>query len=264
MEIKDISLETLALISGKGLSKRAINICKMANIDSLNKILEYYRKYGTFLRILSCGHLTNFQLINICNLYPNGAESVSGDLLFEMNQNKIFKNKKKQSKSQLSIKEYREEIKAFSLEHRKVVSNNSLIIEKIKSIDLKEERLNELTKNLNSSSTEKIKSKKNLKKISKKTNLINDSNVLKSYNKFQKNDNLNIIREIRYELGMTQIQFARAAGFNKVQQISGLENKQRGIGLNLLDKIVKSLKLNDIDASFSVIIKINNKKIKIQ
>ena len=55
---------------------------------------------------------------------------------------------------------------------------------------------------------------------------------------------INIIKEIRTELGMTQAVFAKEAGFNTVQQISGLENNQRGIGFNLLGKMVRNLSAN--------------------
>ena len=71
----------------------------------------------------------------------------------------------------------------------------------------------------------------------------------------------NVIKEIRDELGMTQSQLAKSAGFNKVQQISGLENKQRGIGFNLLGKVVRHLAANGYNASLDVILTINNKKI---
>ena len=73
----------------------------------------------------------------------------------------------------------------------------------------------------------------------------------------------NIIKEIREELGMTQSQLAKAAGFNKVQQISGLENKQRGVGFNLLGKVVRHLAANGFNASLDVVLTINDKKIRI-
>jgi transcriptional regulator with XRE-family HTH domain len=71
----------------------------------------------------------------------------------------------------------------------------------------------------------------------------------------------NVIKEIREELKMTQSQLAKAAGFNKVQQISGLENKQRGIGFNLLGKVVRNLAANGHNASLDVSLTINDKKI---
>ena len=73
----------------------------------------------------------------------------------------------------------------------------------------------------------------------------------------------NIIKEISDELAMTQSQLAKAAGFNKVQQISGLENKQRGIGFNLLGKVVRNLAANGYEASLDVVLTINDKKIRI-
>lgn len=73
----------------------------------------------------------------------------------------------------------------------------------------------------------------------------------------------NIIKEIRTELGMTQKQFSEAAGFQSVQQISGLENRQRGIGFNLLGKVVRFLASNGYSASLDVTLTINEKKIRI-
>lgn len=73
----------------------------------------------------------------------------------------------------------------------------------------------------------------------------------------------NIIKEIRTELGMTQKQFSENAGFATIQQISGLENNQRGVGFNLLGKIVRTLASNGFDASLDVVLTINKKKIRI-
>jgi len=73
----------------------------------------------------------------------------------------------------------------------------------------------------------------------------------------------NIIKEIRTELGMTQKQLSESAGFATVQQISGLENNQRGVGFNLLSKIVRTLVVNGYDASLDVVLTINRKKIRI-
>ena len=73
----------------------------------------------------------------------------------------------------------------------------------------------------------------------------------------------NIIKEIRTELGMTQKQLSENAGFATVQQISGLENNQRGVGFNLLSKIVRTLVVNGYDASLDVVLTVNSKKIRI-
>lgn len=43
---------------------------------------------------------------------------------------------------------------------------------------------------------------------------------------------MNIIKDIRTELGMTQAAFAKVSGFNKVQQVSGLENNVKGLGFS--------------------------------
>lgn len=72
---------------------------------------------------------------------------------------------------------------------------------------------------------------------------------------------MNIIKDIRTELGMTQAAFATVAGFNKIQQISGLENNVKGLGFFLLSKIVRHLASNGIDASLDVILTVNQKKI---
>jgi transcriptional regulator with XRE-family HTH domain len=74
---------------------------------------------------------------------------------------------------------------------------------------------------------------------------------------------VNIIKEIRTELGMTQKQFSEAAGFATIQQISGLENNQRSIGFNLLGKIVRNLAANGLDASLDISLTVNEKKIRI-
>ena len=247
MKNKDIPLETLALISEKELTKRAIKICKLAKIDSLNKLLEYYDKFGTFLGILTCGQLTNFQLVNLCKLYPNGSDSVSKDILFQITKRQLLNNKKVRSINKISIKKYREEIRAFSEEQNKLISKKNEPT--IKTNLIKSKYLN--SKDLSN------------RNISKARNDV-VSNNLTNPEQTKKIAEINIIRKIRKELGMTQKQFASAAGFNSVQQISGLENKNRGIGLNLLVKIFKTLTINDFDASIDIVVTINNKKIKIR
>jgi transcriptional regulator with XRE-family HTH domain len=74
---------------------------------------------------------------------------------------------------------------------------------------------------------------------------------------------MNIIKDIRTELGMTQAAFAKVSGFNKVQQVSGLENNVKGLGFFLLSKIVRHLASNGISASLDVILTVNQKKIRI-
>lgn len=74
---------------------------------------------------------------------------------------------------------------------------------------------------------------------------------------------MNIVKEIRTELKMTQNEFAKAAGFNKIQQISSLENRPIGVGFNLLGKIVRNLAVNGHEASLDVVLTINEKKIRI-
>jgi len=71
-----------------------------------------------------------------------------------------------------------------------------------------------------------------------------------------------LIKKIRTELGMTQAQFARRAGVNSVQQISGLESGQRAIGFNLLSKIILNLASNGFPVSLDVTVTVDKKKFK--
>jgi transcriptional regulator with XRE-family HTH domain len=71
-----------------------------------------------------------------------------------------------------------------------------------------------------------------------------------------------LVKRIRTELGMTQAQFARRAGVNSVQQISGLESGTRTIGFNLLNKIVVNLASNGYPISLDVTVTIDKKKFR--
>lgn len=63
----DILLEEL--IDNEWLSVRSINICKDAGLISLNRILDFYSKKGSFMTIRNCGAKTDKELIEICKKY---------------------------------------------------------------------------------------------------------------------------------------------------------------------------------------------------
>ncbi len=64
---EDILLEEL--IDNAWLSVRSINICKDAGLISLNRILDFYAKKGSFMSIRNCGAKTDKELIEICKKY---------------------------------------------------------------------------------------------------------------------------------------------------------------------------------------------------
>ena len=65
--VEDILLEEL--IDKEWLSVRSINICKDAGLISLNRILDFYSKKGSFMTIRNCGAKTDKELIEICKKY---------------------------------------------------------------------------------------------------------------------------------------------------------------------------------------------------
>jgi transcriptional regulator with XRE-family HTH domain len=71
-----------------------------------------------------------------------------------------------------------------------------------------------------------------------------------------------LIKSMRLELGMTQAEFARLAGINSFQQVSGLESGRRKVGFGLLNKIVSNLAANGYLVSLDIIVTVNNKKFK--
>lgn len=70
-----------------------------------------------------------------------------------------------------------------------------------------------------------------------------------------------LIKALRTELGMTQAQFAKEAGINSFQQISGLESNRRNIGYGLLNKIVCTLASNGHLVSLDITLTVNDKKL---
>lgn len=60
---------------------------------------------------------------------------------------------------------------------------------------------------------------------------------------FQKHELNNLIKEIRLSLGLSQIDFARKTGLASQSKVSDIEKNRVKIGLNLLDKVCKSCKI---------------------
>lgn len=70
-----------------------------------------------------------------------------------------------------------------------------------------------------------------------------------------------LIKSIRTELGLTQSQFAEAAGITSFQQVSGLESNRRNVGYNLLNRIICNLASNGHLVSLDITVTVNDKKI---
>lgn len=66
---EDISLIVLA--EKERLTMRSVNICENAGLTSLNKILKYFHKKGTFIQIRNCGFKSDKELIAICKKYQS-------------------------------------------------------------------------------------------------------------------------------------------------------------------------------------------------
>ena len=75
---EDILLEEL--IDNEWLSVRSINICKDAGLTSLNRILDFYAKKGSFMSIRNCGAKTDKELIEICKKYLS---SIPADIVLK-------------------------------------------------------------------------------------------------------------------------------------------------------------------------------------
>lgn len=89
-ERKDLTLEALNEI--EWLTVRSINICKDAGLNTLNLILEYYSKNGSFLSIRNCGAKTEKELIEICKKYK---DSYFLDENIELNENEPIEKEEK-------------------------------------------------------------------------------------------------------------------------------------------------------------------------
>lgn len=70
-----------------------------------------------------------------------------------------------------------------------------------------------------------------------------------------------LIKKLRAELGMTQVEFAKAAGINSFQQVSVYESNRRQLGYNLLNSIVCNLAANGHLISLDITVTLNDKKI---
>jgi hypothetical protein len=64
---KPISIDTLKILDK--LSNRATNVCKTASLNTLNKILSFYKKNKTFRIITNCGEKTDKELISLSEKY---------------------------------------------------------------------------------------------------------------------------------------------------------------------------------------------------
>ena len=72
--VEDISLKELSEI--EWLSARAITSCNNANLTSLNEILDFYEKRGSFIGIRNCGAQTAKELTELCEKYKHKALTI--------------------------------------------------------------------------------------------------------------------------------------------------------------------------------------------
>jgi len=70
-----------------------------------------------------------------------------------------------------------------------------------------------------------------------------------------------LIKKIRTELGMTQVDFAKACGINSFQQVWLYESGRRKLGYNLLNRMVCNLAANGYLISLDITVTLNDKKI---
>jgi hypothetical protein len=62
------------------LSERTKNVCFEDSLDTLYKIISYYRENGTFRKIRNCGLKTDLELVNLSEKYLKLAESSKEDI----------------------------------------------------------------------------------------------------------------------------------------------------------------------------------------
>ena len=74
----------------------------------------------------------------------------------------------------------------------------------------------------------------------------------------------NPVKEIREALGLTRSQFTSVSGLNSVQYIHNIESGKHNVGINLLEKIVKSLNNNGHKAELTVSINVDGKDILVK
>lgn len=64
-----INYHLIELKIAEGLSERAKNICLDNSLDSLFKVLEFYKEHGNFLSLRNCGRKTNDELVALSEKY---------------------------------------------------------------------------------------------------------------------------------------------------------------------------------------------------
>lgn len=108
---------TLSEICDKyNLSNRSINLCLFNDFDSIEKILNYYTKYKSFINLKNCGRKSNEELIELCENFLKQKES--NRLLSDLQEN----NEKQIVNVPIEIEQ---KITLFILEHTKHLSNRS-------------------------------------------------------------------------------------------------------------------------------------------
>lgn len=108
---------TLSEICDKyDLSNRSINLCLFNDFDSIEKILNYYTKYKSFINLKNCGRKSNEELIELCENFLKQKES--NRLLSDLQEN----NEKQIVNVPIEIEQ---KITLFILEHTKHLSNRS-------------------------------------------------------------------------------------------------------------------------------------------
>ena len=77
--------------------------------------------------------------------------------------------------------------------------------------------------------------------------------------------NPEIVKKIRKEIGLNLLEFSKIAGFTSKQQVWSIENRDKKISLNLLDRMVRNLASNgyDIAIDTDIYITFNSKRIQI-
>jgi hypothetical protein len=63
---KENNTQIQQLLDRELISVRAYNLCKYAGMDSLDKIVDFYKKHGSFKKIRTCGEKSNNELIALC------------------------------------------------------------------------------------------------------------------------------------------------------------------------------------------------------
>lgn len=75
---------------------------------------------------------------------------------------------------------------------------------------------------------------------------------------------INVVKEVRKNLGLSVRDFAKAAGFRSIQQVYSLECGKAKAGFNLINKMVKNLNNNGFKAELTIILDINDERLLVQ